>query len=258
MLVISIGAYDRIIQNPLFQNELSQLQQQFGWNISNDSTEVSGNAADAVSKVSPSVVSIFGTRNIPEGFVVMQQISAGTGFFVDPNGYIVTNKHVVSDTAASYVAVLSDNKRKKAEVLYRDPNNDLAILKIDGSGYPVLDLGDSSKLKVGQTVLGIGNAYGHNKKTVSQGEVAGLNRTIVTVSDATEDTSGGQRLRHVIQTTAQLYPGDSGGPLFDLSGVVVGVNVAISQEKDNESFSIPINEVKSVISQVLPNALSYR
>lgn len=257
LLALSIGSFQSILQNPNYQKSFYNLSDLFASNFdlsvltSNTpdvSSDVQGNAQDAVTKVSPAVVSIYGTKDIPQGFGFLQEISAGTGFFVDSDGYLVTNKHVVSEDQANYSVVLSSGKKKRASVIYKDPNTDLALLKIDGSDYPVLNLADSSKLKIGQTVLGIGNAFGKSKKIVSEGAISNLNKTIVTVGDS-DSSVNGQRLRHIIESTAQLYPGDSGGPLFDLSGNVVGVNVAIAQDQDNQSFSIPINDVKRIITQ---------
>jgi len=241
----------------LFQQQDFMPAQQYIQNIQNFinpgvQTSVSetlndADTAAAVTMVKPSVVSIFGTETTqgPTPFTVFSKVDAGTGFFIDPNGYILTNKHVVANQDATYTVQLSNGKKKAAQVVYRDLTNDLAVVKIAGSNYPVLNLADSSKLKVGQAVIGLGNAYGKNPNTVSSGTISGLHKKVLAINSSSE--MGDQELKNVIQSTAQLYPGDSGGPLFDSDGNVVGVNVAIAAEKDNVSFSIPINDALSVI-----------
>ena len=204
-------------------------------------------------EASPSVVTIFGQKKMNSAlddlgnpkrwpnFMEYTKVSSGTGFFVDENGYIMTNRHVVADENVEYTAILSNGKRRSATVTYRDPARDIAVLKIEGSGYQPLNLGDSSKLKVGQAVVGIGNAYAREGDRVSPGSVAALNRLIVAGGE------NGQQMNNVIQTNAQLYPGDSGGPLLNTDGEVIGVNVAIAVNREHVSFSIPINEAKKTI-----------
>ncbi len=175
-----------------------------------------------------------------------QQVGAGSGFLVSPDGLIVTNKHVVADKTAEYAVVLSSGKKYTATVLARDPILDVAIVKISASGLPYLSLGNSGALKLGQSVVAIGNALGQFQNTISVGVVSGLSRSI------TAGDGGGmsEALDHVIQTDAAINPGNSGGPLLDLSGNVVGVNTAIVQGSQNIGFALPINSIKSVISSV--------
>ncbi len=234
----------------------------------------------AVEKVSPAVVSIIITKDLPIiekyyydpfgsdffrnffgddfgdffGFGIPQyrqkgtekrEIGGGTGFIVSTDGYIVTNKHVVYDEKAEYTVIMNDGTKYEAKVLARDPINDVAILKIDAHNLPTVELGDSSKLKVGQTVIAIGNALGEFSNTVSTGVISGLSRSI---------TAGGgglsERLSGVIQTDASINPGNSGGPLVNLAGQVIGINTAIAQGAENIGFAIPINEVKNTIDSV--------
>ena len=211
-----------------------------------------------VDKVSPSVVSVFGeSSSADNGFgipgMAMTTMTAGTGFFVDSSGYILTNKHVVEDMNADFSVVLSDGTSKEAKVIFRDPDNDLALLKIDGSNYPVLPLGDSDQIKVGEGVFGIGNAFGRYANTVASGSVAALNRQITAVDDL-----GPETLNNIIRTDVQLYPGDSGGPLIDMAGNAVGIDVAASQSRNNVSFSIPINDAKSVIATAINQDLAQK
>lgn len=226
----------------------------------------------AVSKVTPSVVSIVISKDVPQLEVAYEnpfgndpmfkdfgiqvpvyrqigttrkQVGAGTGFIITSDGYILTNRHVVSDKTADYTALLSNGKQESARVIYIDPNNDVAIVKIDGKFTPVL-LGDSAGLQLGQSVIAIGNALGEYNNSVSVGIVSGLNRSIQASGGGTSEQLSG-----VIQTDAAINPGNSGGPLLDLNGKVVGINVATVQGSSNISFSIPINTVKGIIKQVL-------
>ncbi len=228
----------------------------------------------AVSEASPSVVSIVVSKAVPQlqveyvnpfgndpffrgfGFQTpvwkqvgtkKEQVGAGTGFFVKSDGYIVTNKHVVDDIEAEYTALLSTGEKKSAKVIYRDDKNDVALIKIDGNNYKSLNLGNSSELKIGQTVVAIGNALGEYNNSVSVGIISGLNRKI----EAQGSNGFAETLTGVIQTDAAINPGNSGGPLLDLDGRAIGVNVAMRGGASNIAFSIPINEVKAIISRFL-------
>ena len=176
-----------------------------------------------------------------------QDIGGGSGFFVSSNGLIVTNRHVVEDKTATYTVLTNDGKKHVATVVARDAVLDLALIKIDGSGYPYLSLGDSGSIDLGQTVIAIGNALGQFRNTVSVGVVSGLSRSIT----AGDDESGqSESLDNVIQTDAAINPGNSGGPLLDLNGEVIGVNVAVAQGSQSIGFALPIDTVKSVIDSV--------
>ncbi len=175
-----------------------------------------------------------------------QQIGAGSGFLISADGLIVTNKHVVEDKTADYEVYLSNGKKYTATVLARDSILDVAIVKIQASGLPYLALGSSSSLKLGQSVIAIGNALGQFQNTISAGVVSGLSRSI------TAGDGGGmsESLSQVIQTDAAINPGNSGGPLLNLSGEVVGVNTAIVQGSQNIGFALPIDSIKTVIDSV--------
>jgi serine protease Do len=175
-----------------------------------------------------------------------QKIGSGTGFFVSSDGLVVTNKHVVSDQTADYTVVLSGGKEYPAKVLAISPNQDIAVLKIDGSDFPSLPLGDSDSLRVGQTAIAIGNPLGEFPNSVSRGIISGLNRN-VTAGSALGDA---ETLSDIIQTDAAINPGNSGGPLLDLSGNVIGINVAVAQGAENIGFAIPIDQVKRIIEDV--------
>ena len=167
----------------------------------------------------------------------------GTGFIISSDGLIVTNKHVVADTEAKYKVVIGKDEVAEVKNIYRDPLNDLAILKVDKTGLTAVILGDSDKLKVGQGVIAIGTALGEFRSTVTTGVISGLGRGIV----AGSPIEGSEKLDNVIQTDAAINPGNSGGPLFNSSGEVVGVNVAVSQSGQNIGFALPINLVKESI-----------
>jgi serine protease Do len=173
-----------------------------------------------------------------------KQIGSGTGFFVSEDGYILSNKHVVFDTGAKYTVIMNNGKKLEAKVLARDPLQDIAILKVDGSGYNFIPLGDSDTARVGQSVIAIGNALGEFQNTVSVGVISGLNRTIV----ASDGSGQSEQLQSIIQTDAAVNPGNSGGPLLSLSGRAIGINTAMAQGAENISFALPINFAKKGIA----------
>ena len=178
-----------------------------------------------------------------------KEIGGGSGFFVSSQGLILTNKHVVDQENAEYSVFTNDGKKHLAKVVDRDPVLDIALIRIEGSGFPYLSLGDSDLLQVGQSVIAIGNALGEFRNTVSVGVVSGLARSI-TAGDRFGKT---EILDHVIQTDAAINPGNSGGPLLDLSGKVVGVNVAVAEGSQNIGFALPINVIKGAIDSVKTN-----
>lgn len=168
----------------------------------------------------------------------------GTGFIISEDGLIVTNKHVVADTGAKYKVVIGKDEVVEVKDIYRDPISDLAILRVDKKGLRPIKLGDSDKLKVGQTVIAIGTALGEFRSTVTTGVISGLGRGIT----AGGPFEGSEKLDNVIQTDAAINPGNSGGPLLNSSGEVIGVNVAVSQAGQNIGFALPINIVKDSIA----------
>lgn len=233
---------------------------------------------DLVKNTSPAVVSIVASdrvpqtqqctsvpSNIPPQFqqffnstgqcqsssssTVLQDVSAGTGFLVSSDGYILTNKHVVDDNKAQYNVYLNDTvnlgKKITATLVSSDPNNDIAVLKINMNNLPFLSFGDSSALQVGQTAIAIGYSLGEFDNTVSKGVVSGLSRSI----EAGGGGTGTEALRGLIQTDAAINPGNSGGPLLDLNGKVVGMNVAVA-DAQSIGFAIPSNAVKLDFDQI--------
>jgi len=201
---------------------------------------------DVVKTVSPSVVSVL-EKSISFDFFTgpqTQESSIGTGFAVSEN-VIVTNKHVVSNSQATYTVVDNEGNKFTSTDIYRDPLNDLAIIKIEGGKFTPLELGDSSDIKVGQTAIAIGNALGKFSNTVTKGVISGIGRGITT------GDSWGQyqeELDNVLQTDAALNPGNSGGPLLNILGQVIGINVAVGVGSENIGFAIPVNSLTSLLS----------
>jgi S1-C subfamily serine protease len=169
----------------------------------------------------------------------------GSGFIVSNDGLIITNKHVVSDTNASYQVMLNDNRKFDVQKIYRDPLNDLAILKINAANLRPLKLGDSNKLKLGQMAIAIGTPLGEFKNTVTSGIISGLGRGI-TAGSPFEGYI--EKLDNVIQTDAAISSGNSGGPLLNSKGEVIGINTAIAAEGQNIGFASPVNLVKDLLN----------
>lgn len=205
-----------------------------------------------VEKSSPSVVAIGLSQRLVNPFDPFsaprqgQNMTIGTGFVVSDKGIIVTNKHVVSDPNGKYSIATRDGKKLEITKIYRDPTQDLALVKVNNDGIKALDLGDSSKLKVGQTVIAIGNALGRFENTVTTGVVSGLGRTVVAGDPYIGDSA---RLDDLIQTDAAINPGNSGGPLLNSAGQVIGVNVATTEGAQNIGFAIPINSIKALAEE---------
>ena len=168
----------------------------------------------------------------------------GSGFIISSDGLIITNKHVVSDSDATYKVLSNDNKKYDITKIYRDPLNDLAILKINATGLKPLKLGSSNNLKLGQMAIAIGTPLGEFTNTVTVGIISGLGRGITAGSPFEGYV---EKLDNVIQTDAAINPGNSGGPLLNSKGQAVGVNVALAQEGQNIGFALPIDIVKTLI-----------
>jgi serine protease Do len=204
---------------------------------------------NVVQSASPAVVSIVAKGVDPFSGNLATQ-SAGTGILVDANGTIVTNSHVVEDATSTYTVVTHDQKTYTAKNISRDPVNDVAVLKIDGSNFSHVTLGDSSAIKVGQSVVAIGNALGKFDNTVTTGVVSGVGRGI-TASD--QQGRNSESLEGLIQTDAAINPGNSGGPLLSLGGDVIGVTTAAASGAQNIGFAVPVNTVKAILANYQKN-----
>lgn len=189
-----------------------------------------------VDTVLPGVVSVVGQT---QGLTLAQ----GSGFIVRPDGLVVTNKHVVVDSSLTYDVILNDGTTYLGRVVAQDPINDIALIKIDGFNLPTLQLGDSDEIKIGQTAFAVGNSLGRYQNTVTKGIISGLGRAL------TASSTGGatEFLDAVIQTDAAINSGNSGGPLFNSRGQVVGMNTAVERGGNGIAFAIPINEISAAI-----------
>lgn len=196
-----------------------------------------------------------------------QKVAGGTGFVIQADGLALTNRHVVADTDADYSALTKDGKEYEVEVISRDTVNDLAVIQLYEKtedkkdrktgekkdfgaklkDMPIVVLGDSTKLKVGQNVLAIGNARGEYENSVTAGIISAIGREI----QASDMSGGGQEsLSGLIQTDAAINFGNSGGPLVNLGGEVIGINTAIDSQATGIGFAIPVNQIKPVLESV--------
>jgi len=210
------------------------------------------NTAEAIAeKVIPSVVGISTTSRITyqSWFGTQQGISqgSGTGIIVDEQGYILTNSHVVGDGNADEILVqLYDGREVKGTVLWNDRSIDLAIVKIQATGLTAAELGDSEEVRIGSYAAAIGNPLGMAfDRSVTQGIISGLDRTI-TVSDGQTQTT----MEGLMQTDASINSGNSGGPLLNSRGQVIGINSAKAQTGEGLGFAIPINTAKPIIDEI--------
>ena len=192
-----------------------------------------------VDAIGPAVVSIR-LRTQWRGQNVQRE-GAGSGALIAPDGYVITNSHVVHG-AESLEVILEDGEALQGRVVGEDPPTDLALVHVDRSGLPYAMLGDSDKLRAGQLVIAIGNPLGF-QSTVSTGVVSALGRALRSMS--------GRLIENVIQHTAPLNPGNSGGPLVDSRGRIVGVNTAIIPVAQGIGFAIPSNTAEWVVSQLI-------
>jgi serine protease Do len=211
-------------------------------------SEVEKNVIDVVDSATESVVSI-AVSSIsfqPGEGIVDSSSNIGTGFVVDKNGLIITNQHVVSANS-DYRVVTSEGTEYEVLEIHRDDTNDIALLKVDADDLIPLELGDSSELVVGQSVIAIGTPLGSYAGSVTTGVISGLDRSVSTGNSEFWGTS--KEYEDVIQTDAAVNPGNSGGPLLDSRGKVVGVNFATTSGADNISFALPIDRAKSRIEE---------
>ncbi len=215
----------------------------------------------AIKKVLPAVVSIIvynEEKNVTidlgtgQHTVTKEKIKkgSGTGFLISSDGLILTNKHVINsaeDETAGYKIILNNNKQYYAQLIGKDPLNDLAVLRIFDKDLPHVELGDSDNLEIGSTVIAIGNVLGLFQNSVTKGIVSGLGRSL----EAGDDNGNSEVINNAIQTDAEINLGNSGGPLVDLNGQVVGINVARALGGGAIGFAIPVNDARPVVSSVI-------
>ncbi len=215
-----------------------------------NTTDVQDTIIQAVQKVGPAVVTVVGTIPGQTTFFgqTADQTVSGSGFFVSDQGYLITNNHVVEGTNDVNI-VLSNGTQEKATVVGTDQYNDIAVLKADGPVPAVATLGNSDVLKPGETVIAIGSPLGDFKNTVTVGVVSATGRSI--------DTGQGYQIEGLIQTDAAINQGNSGGPLVNLAGEVIGINTLIVRNTgtgavaEGLGFAIPVNTAQAVASQLM-------
>ena len=223
----------------------------------NSANFTEGSIAETAEKVSKSVVSIVTSTKVSDFWGrSYDSAAAGTGVIATSDGIVVTNKHVIN--GANKVSVVLDDGTTydEVEIVATDPLNDIAFLKIKGvSGLAAATLGDSKTIHVGQQVIAIGNALGQYQNTVTAGIVSGLGRS-VTASDSSGQNT--ETLSDMIQTDAAINSGNSGGPLVNAAGEVIGINTATSSAAENMGFAIPISSVKGMLAQLVESGKAVR
>lgn len=215
-----------------------------------DTSDVETSITQSVQKVGPAVVTVVGT--VPGQMTVFgmtgDQTVSGTGFFITTEGYILTNNHVVEGTKEVNI-VLSDGSQQKAEIVGTDQYSDIAVLKTTGNVPAVVTLGNSDKMDPGESVIAIGSPLGDFKNTVTVGVVSATGRSI--------DTGNGYTIENLIQTDAAINHGNSGGPLVNLAGEVIGINTLVVRNSGNGDvaeglgFAIPINTAQAIADQIV-------
>ena len=215
-----------------------------------NNTDVETAVTKSVQKVSPTVVTVVGTIPGQTTFFgnTGDQTVSGSGFFITDKGYILTNNHVVEGTKEVSI-VLSDGSEQKATIVGTDPYSDIAVLKTDGKVPAVAALGNSDVLNPGESVIAIGSPLGNFKNTVTVGVVSATGRSI--------DTGNGYQIEDLIQTDAAINHGNSGGPLVNLAGEVIGINTLIVRNTgsgdvaEGLGFAIPVNTAQAVAQQII-------
>lgn len=207
---------------------------------------VSSAIPDLISRVSPSIVSIdVVSRGQGQFGRMVNQEAAGTGFVIAQDGYIATNQHVIAG-ATSITVTLRDGTKTPATLVGSDASRDLAVIHINRTGLQAVTFGDSASLRVGESVLAIGNALAlEGGPTATMGIVSALGRSI--------ETNDGQQYTNLIQVDAAINSGDSGGPLLNTLGQVVGINTAGTTSAENIGFAIPAGEAKPILLSFAEN-----
>jgi 2-alkenal reductase len=215
-----------------------------------DSTDIETSITQAAQKVGAAVVTVVGTIPGQATFFGQtgDQTVSGSGVFISDKGYVLTNNHVVEGTKQVSI-VLADGTQQNASIVGTDPYSDIAVLKTEGSVPAVATLGNSDKLQPGETVIAIGSPLGDFKNTVTVGVVSATGRSI--------DTGQGYQIEDLIQTDAAINHGNSGGPLVNLAGEVIGINTLIVRNSGNGDvaeglgFAIPVNTAQAVAQQII-------
>ncbi|MBQ6127690.1 trypsin-like peptidase domain-containing protein [Candidatus Saccharibacteria bacterium] len=221
----------------------------YSWYDGNSATFVEGSISDIVSQVSPSVVSIVTESTFSS--------AAGTGMVVTKDGYILTNKHVVESGKKFQVVMHDGTVYSDVTLVGTDPLNDVAFIKINGvSNLQPVTLGDSKTLTAGQQVIAIGNALGQYQNTVTEGIISGTGRSLIATDSS--NYSNYERLSDMIQTDASINSGNSGGPLINAGGQVIGINTAVYSDGNGIGFAIPISSVKGMLKSIIEKGKAER
>jgi 2-alkenal reductase len=223
------------------------------------SSDISTLATAVVKTVGPAVVSILNSQEPQQGlFGATQSTSAGSGVIIDQSGYILTNYHVVAQ-AQNLKVTFANGTSSSATLVGGDASNDIAVIKVDTKVPAVAHFGDSGRVLPGETVIAIGNALGDLQNTVTEGIISGLGRSLPNGNDL----SGQEMLQNLIQTDAAINHGNSGGPLVDLAGNVIGINTAVvrssgstdplqsGDQAEGLGFAIPSNTAKAVVDRLI-------
>ena len=220
--------------------------------------DVSALSVNVVSRVGPAVVSILNNQQPSTSFFgTTRSTSAGSGIIIDKNGYILTNYHVIAQEQNLRVT-FSNGVSTSATLVGGDPTNDIAVIKVSTPVPAVADFGDSTGVRTGEIVIAIGNALGDLQNTVTEGVISGMGRSLPNGNDPTGNSS----LQNLLQTDAAINHGNSGGPLVDLSGRVIGINTAVVRSASNDpaqaadqaqglGFAIPSNTAKAVADRLI-------
>ena len=218
---------------------------------SNFANQMDSNSIESVAnRVSQSVVSIVSKNQKSSRFFYSteESASAGTGIIISENGYILTNKHVIKKSSEISIITSGGDSYDNVRVVMIDSLSDIAILKISNAkGLKAAELGDSKKINIGQQVIAIGNALGEYDGTVTSGIISGIGRT---VKASSEDGSSREVLTDMIQTDAAINSGNSGGPLVNAQGQVIGINTAVASKAQSIGFAIPISSVKGILKSI--------
>ncbi len=250
-----IGVYQAIRQQPSnlpapIQAALPASNTNPAQTLTINTTDIQTTITQAVKKVGPTVVTVVGSIPGQTTFfgTTGDQTVSGSGIFISGQGYVLTNNHVVEGTQGVNI-ILSDGTQEKATIVGTDPYSDIAVLKADGKVPAVATLGNSDVLQPGESVIAIGSPLGDFKNTVTVGVVSATGRSL--------DTGKGYQIEGLIQTDAAINQGNSGGPLVDLAGEVIGINTLIVRNTGTGSvaeglgFSIPIDTAQAVAQQII-------
>lgn len=240
---LGLSIYNTLGGRPLYYSNLYSLYDGNSMNF------VEGSIASIVSQVSPSVVSIVTESTFSS--------AAGTGMVVTADGYILTNKHVVDGAKKIQVVMYDGTTYSNVTLVGTDPLNDVAFIKINGaSNLRPVTLGDSKTLQAGQQVIAIGNALGQYQNTVTEGIISGTGRSLIAADSS--NYSNYERLSDMIQTDASINSGNSGGPLINAGGQVIGINTAVYADGNGIGFAIPVSSVKGMLKSIIEKGTAER